>query len=505
MRTKKTFVFLMSLLLAACITAAFAAPAQADDSRPTLRFNQNGTFKILFIADLQHWGDEISAASKQFLHALIQNNHRPEAGDPLGLIVMGGDNVEKPGFEHAWTNYETMIRSYMDIFAFYNIPVAVVFGNHDREAGSELFGYETKSEQVKLYNSYPNTLLMEKDPDYTVESAPGIYENPTVMDASQPRFGGYNLPVLSADGANPHAYNLWFFDTGRREGVSEASLKWYEWKSDQLKAANGGVPVPSLAFQHIPVPEIRNVTVRHRNAAGNTPMVEANYRGTIAKSYKSNSEGQYARLEKQGDVKGMFFGHMHEHHFSGYPRGGSIRLVNNSSVRIHDQDVKRFYCVGRIIIIDEATQNFMTRTNLVGGAGNNNANAPAQIVQPRAGARRITFGNLYSMATSYTQAHTSHDLTFADTKTPTCSIPGIREVSCADCDYEETQKVATTHHADADGDGVCDDCKAWVNGCGCCGQHIHKNTLQGRTACSFCKVWSFTLRYILFGWIWMWF
>jgi len=70
------------------------------------------------------------------------------------------------------------------------------------------------------------------------------------------------------------------------------------------------------------------------------------------------------------------------------------------------------------------------------------------------------------MATSYTQTHTSHNLTFIDTKAPTCSTPGIREVSCASCEYNETQSVATMHHADANGDGVCDECNAWVNGCG---------------------------------------
>jgi len=495
MRAKRALSLLLSLLTAAFLAAPLAAPARAEAPRPTLQFNQNGTFKILFLADLQHWGDEISDAAKKFLHALIQNNHRPEAGDPIGLVALGGDNLEKPGFPHAHTNYETMIRSYMDIFAFYDIPVAVVFGNHDREGGAELFGVESKSEQVKLYNSYPNVLLMEKDPAYTIE-------NPTVMDASQPRFGGYNLPILSSDGTNPLAYNLWFLDTGRGEGVSDASMKWYEWKSGQLKAANGGVPVPSLVFQHIPVPEIGMVNVAHRNAAGNTAITEAGYKGSSSGPYKKNPEGQYARMERQGGVKGMFFGHIHENHFAGYPPGGSIKLVNSSPCRIHDQDVKKFYCVGRIITIDESTKNFITRTNLVGGTGDNNPTVP-EIVEPRAGAANITFGNLYSMATSYTAAHTSHDLTVVDIKAPTCDTAGERHVSCAGCDYEEAQSVATTLHADMDGDGVCDDCKAWVNGCGCCDQHNHKATFFGRAACFFCKVWFFLLRYLFFGWIWM--
>ena len=492
MRTKRTLPLLLSLLTAACMVLPFALPARAEV--PTLQFNPNGTFKILFVADLQHWGDEISEAAKQFLHALIQNNHVP--GDPIGLIVMGGDNLEKPGIEGAHTNYETMIRSYMDIFAYYDIPVALVFGNHDREGGYELFGVNSKYEQVKLYNTYPNVLLWEKDPAYTLE-------DPTVMDESQPRFGGYNLPILSSGAAGAPAYNLWFFDKGRGEGVSEPSMRWYEWKSDQLKAANGGVPVPSLVFQHIPVPEVSNVTVTYRNAAGNTPLVEANYRGTMAMpSLKKNPGGQYARMEAKGDVKAMFFGHIHEHHFAGYPRGGSIRLVHTSPVRIHDQDAERFYCTGRVITIDEATKNFITQTNLVGGAGDNHTTTPA-IVQPKAGAKNITFGNLCAMAASYTATHTSHDLTFAVTKAPTCESAGERHVSCANCGYEETQSLAAALHADADGDGVCDGCKAFVNGCGCCDQHNHKNTAGGRAACFFCKAGGFALRYLLFGWIWM--
>ena len=500
MRSKRALALFLSLLAAACMALPFSLPARADTPRPTLRFNSNGTFKILFIADLQHWGDEISDAARKFLHALIQNNHVP--GDPIGLIVLGGDNLEKPGFEYAHTNYETMIRSYMDIFAFYGIPVALVFGNHDREGGYELFGVNAKYEQVKLYNSYPNVLLMEKDPAYTAGTAPGVYEDPTVMDESQPRFGGYNLPICSADGTNALAYNLWFFDTVRGEGVSEASMKWYEWKSDRLKAANGGVPVPSLVFQHIPVPEVSNVAVTYRNAHGNTPLAEANYRGTMAMPVVSDRGGQYARMEAKGDVKAMFFGHIHEHHFAGYPRGGSIRLVHTSAVRVHDQDVERFYCTGRVITIDEATKNFITQTNLVGGTGDNNAALP-EIVEPQAGARNITFGNLYGMATHYTATHTSHDLTFVVTKAPACDTAGERRVSCAGCDYEEAQSLAATLHADADGDGVCDGCEAFANGCGCCDQHNHKATFWGRTACFLCKVGGFVLRYVLFGWTWM--
>ena len=405
MRTKRFFSWLVTIAMVLSIMTV-ALPVQSvaaanNTARPTLQFNANGTFNILHLADLQSAGltlltdpgantnngfTGIGDKTRRFLHALILENHRPAEGRPINLIVLAGDNMEQNQFTGT-VNYQTMIRSFMDIFLHYNIPVAVVFGNHDAAVGPGT-RRQNKWRQYELYRSYPNSLIMAMDPESPINTIVNTYHG-GVGPGPEYSIGNYNLPIRSSDGTNPHAFNLWFFDSGshNNDGVTEAAMQWYEWREAQLREANGGVPVPSLVFQHIAVPEMRDVIANPFNG-GNRFTVTANtatqeltkHNHCHCVTNDSIYRLQYLRHMTYGDVRGMFFGHEHYHHFRYVPTRHRTVFGSTATVPTPAADRIPLYYTGRssedrinlqyrsnamvarMISINETTGNHTTRT-----------------------------------------------------------------------------------------------------------------------------------------------
>jgi len=197
-----------------------------------LKFNEDGKFTILHIADM-HLNPLSGSADGikrklDFIRAAVEHV-RPE------LVVLAGDNIfhvrksRLLGFLNRGPIREA-IDLYMRLFEALEVPVAMVFGNHDEERGLG------RAEQMKVYQSYSCNLSYQDDPKVSEVS-------------------NYYLPVYGADGGNVK-YLLWMIDSGtyyERPGdhawVKEDQVAWYVRKSEELKAAHG--PVDAMAFQHI--------------------------------------------------------------------------------------------------------------------------------------------------------------------------------------------------------------------------------------------------------------
>lgn len=75
----------LSILMASVLFfATFAIGISAERSHPSLRFNEDGKFRILQVADLQD-NAVLNPVAKDFLKAAIENE-KPD------LIVLTGDN-----------------------------------------------------------------------------------------------------------------------------------------------------------------------------------------------------------------------------------------------------------------------------------------------------------------------------------------------------------------------------------------------------------------------------
>ena len=147
MKMKKIRKFLaliltMTLTLA-CLPMAVGAVSGAQES---LRFNKDGKFKILVATDIHE--DEKDDAKSADALALLTNAIEELKPD---LVVFNGDNATADGLE----NQRATIHKIVAPVAAKNIPLAVVFGNHDVE-----YSGVSKEEQVKIYQEYDNCRMV---------------------------------------------------------------------------------------------------------------------------------------------------------------------------------------------------------------------------------------------------------------------------------------------------------------------------------------------------------
>ncbi len=251
-------VALCALLLVAVFVPAFAA----DEDTAALKFGRNGKFKILQVADLQDSEMPYPAMIKALEKILDKSN--PD------LVVLTGDNIAGGSCE-TLEEAEAAIAAFMAPIVERSIPFAVTFGNHDDE------GAASKEDQLAIYQTYPGCLSTDDNPELT-----GCANN--------------SLPVLSSDGKKV-AFNVWMIDSntydevnGGYDYVHEDQIAWYKETSKKLEEENGGL-VPSIAFQHIVVPEIYEL------------MWECDFESDITANY--NGQNYYLLFDKDADVEGF--------------------------------------------------------------------------------------------------------------------------------------------------------------------------------------------------------
>ena len=240
---KRTLSLLMSLVL--LLGAVSFAGAEYDYQGPKteharrLSFDANGKLRILQIADIQD-GWPMKAREYRLLYAAVKST-KPD------LLMLTGDNIA--GYKvKSRKEAARAITQVMDLLNRFNIPIAAVFGNHD-DIGTDL----SKAEQMDIYESYSNFIGFR-----------GVVAEKTA-DETRVNLGTYHLPVYESADSDRVAFGIWCFDSGNYNPNTTAGgygyvfpeqIEWYKETSDKLKAENGGVPLPSIAFQHIVPPQI---------------------------------------------------------------------------------------------------------------------------------------------------------------------------------------------------------------------------------------------------------
>ena len=305
---KKCFALLMSLLLAGLLAVpAFAA----DTEKPRIAFGDDGKLTILQVADIQDWVFTSYCVRRAIVLAVRES--KPD------LVVLTGDNIA--GYSNLTKGAARQaIRNFMNIFERLGVPVAMVFGNHDDEKTPL-----TKLEQIELYESYSCFV-----------GCAGVVAELKVGDNSTLNAGTYNVPVYESADSDKVAYNIWCFDSGTYNPdpqiggysyVLPEQVDWYVKMSNALKEANGGVCVPSIAFQHIAPVQIFRA---FREVSADEPYqfehggkyyafpegtdTETSWMGEPPSPPKESCAPAYAEVDamiRQGDVRAIFYGHDH--------------------------------------------------------------------------------------------------------------------------------------------------------------------------------------------------
>lgn len=291
---------LLCIILA--VSMLFCIPATASAQTNTLQFT-DGEFTILQISDPQD--DRYAAYDLINFVKLALEETKPD------LVILSGDivedsragdfgiddenfreGVEVDTYEETLDNVKVATNNIFSIINDAKIPFAVAQGNNDYASGV------TNEDWLKIYSSYEYSLTtdMSNDADGKID---------------------FNLEILGSDGKT--AFNVWMMDNGRN-GISEEQIAWYESQSDALAASNGGKPVPSILFQHIPVDDMGNlfeecnfwdegaVIEDGKCYRLNQELADGYYVGAILPGQTTE---QFKSWKKQGDILGAYFGHWH--------------------------------------------------------------------------------------------------------------------------------------------------------------------------------------------------
>ncbi len=350
---KAVCVLLVCALTVGAVFPAFAG-TPAEDAH--LHFNKDGKFRILNFSDFQD-DATLDDRVKDFIPRAVY------AAQP-DLIVLTGDNIYGNVILLS-DNTRVAIAEFMDIFQTLGVPVAIVFGNHD-DSGNAL----SKEKQMQIYNSYSVSISHDEGSD---------------LDGC----GTYNVPIYGSTETDKVKFNLWMFDTGSSTTLSgydhmrDSQLNWYVSKSNELKKANGGKLVPSIAFQHIIVKEIFDAlneatiltpgAVRYNLKYYVLPETAAP--GSVLNEHPcpSTSGDEFSVVRQQGDVLAIVSGHDHKNCFI-VPYMG-IDLINTPGVGFYSygDDALRG---ARIIDIDEQTGTYSTEMLILADLAQTQTYAP---------------------------------------------------------------------------------------------------------------------------------
>ncbi|KAK6147413.1 hypothetical protein DH2020_018325 [Rehmannia glutinosa] len=255
--------FLHTLLISPKLTVNHQNARVKRVAQAPLRFRSDGTFKILQVADMHFGNGKLTRCrdvleseynycsdmnTTRFLEKMIQLE-KPD------FVAFTGDNI----FGSSATDAaESLFQAFGPVIKS-GIPWAAVLGNHDQES-------TMTREELMSFISLMDFSLSQTFPSVEDNSNSNKQNPVTNIDG----FGNYNLRVWGAPGskfANSSVLNLYFLDSGDRatvdgvrtyDWIKESQLDWLRHVSQKVQEQKLDInESPSLAFFHIPIPEIR--------------------------------------------------------------------------------------------------------------------------------------------------------------------------------------------------------------------------------------------------------
>lgn len=308
----------------------------------TLKFNENGKFRILVLTDLHEYKSENKETQNKTEDALLFIETTVKALSP-DLVVYNGDNAFGKTEKGLKETIDAITKTVREL----DIPFTMVLGNHEHDAR------ELPPEMpVKIFSSYENSLVRE--------DKKGI--------------SGYANHYISIKGkGNKNKYLLFFIDSGKSRSdfpelsgydwVKDDQIEWFENVCDQFKEKNNGEYVPAIVFQHMPVTEIYNLldevsglevsgAIKGQEMFSNRYFVlKEGVKGDLLEGPcpPDYNNGQFDSWKCHG-VKGAFFGHDHKNDFEGTLDGILLAQVKGTGFNGYSDGIKTGV---KLITIDE--------------------------------------------------------------------------------------------------------------------------------------------------------
>lgn len=301
----------------------------------TLKFNANKKFKIVQFTDVHYIHENSRSEGVLQNIGAIVDTEKPDLVFFTGDVIFG-----KPA--------EEGMRAVLEVVSSRKIPFAVTFGNHDDE--HEL----SREKLLEIIQTIPHNLTA------TTTGISGVTN--------------FILPIQSSSSAKP-AYILYTFDShaystikdiGGYDYIKFDQIDWYRKNSIAYTQQNGGNPIPSLAFFHIPLPE-------YNQAAADENAILTGTRKEKACAPQLNS-GLFTTMKEMNDVKGMFVGHDHDNDYAIYWKDVLLAYGRYSGGNTVYNNLKPNGA--RVIELTEGTDGFRTWIHLKGGEIIHNIQVP---------------------------------------------------------------------------------------------------------------------------------
>ena len=328
----KYVVVILMLLATACVmifSGLKDVPVPRVEPReyPPLMFDENGEFTVLHLTDFHEY---MLVEGKNFADITLVDNLKPRLTQFIeacleevkpDLVVLGGDNIFGLSAVAEFMDTPISIMTYRaiaELFEEHEQYWTLTFGNHDSESVLDKIDY--LNEVVK----YDYFIGGTEDEKYFSAK---VFPTDTVIGNSYADYyvGNYSIPVYDETGTQI-AYNIFVLDSGSYTltppadvpylSITREQTDWYLSESEKLEQESGHI-VPAVMFSHIPFAEMEDAY----NAGNYLGGEEA---GWMLSTIPSPI---YDAILKRGDVKGVFFGHMHGSDVTVYGEGNGHRLL----------------------------------------------------------------------------------------------------------------------------------------------------------------------------------
>ncbi|WP_219835515.1 metallophosphoesterase family protein [Paenibacillus sp. R14(2021)] len=293
-----------------------------------LHYREDGTFTIVQFTDL-HWqnGEADDVRTRKLMEKVI-------GAVAPDLVMFTGDVI----YSKNCSDPRQSFRDAVQTVDARGIPWAAVFGNHDTEH------LVTRSELMSVQLEHACC----------------------VSEAGPPELSGEGNAVLFVrDAVSGKPLNaLYLFDSGSYsevpgidgyQWIQRDQVNWYADRSAANTAANGGEPMPSLAFFHIPLPEYKQVWKREL-------CYGSKYEGVASPPVNS---GLFASMLEMGDIVGTFCGHDHVNDYWGALHDIRLCYGRASGYQTYGRD--GFPRGARIITLHQGQRDFTTYVMLEDG------------------------------------------------------------------------------------------------------------------------------------------
>jgi hypothetical protein len=246
-------------------------------------------FKILQFTDTQMEGDD-SEADIQAALGMVSGGIARYQPD---LVILTGDNVDKGAAR------EGLARRLIATLEEAGAPYALVMGNHDSEGSGP-----SREEMGRIYASGSRSLFTHGPASLHGVGNYGI----NIVDENNAPI--YSLILLDSNDYRSYAQTWAASRGGNYDYIYPDQIDWYEWMVRGVTVAAGRTmeaPVPSLAFFHIPLPEIYEVRAAMR-AVDPTAAANAFREDPCPPAENTN---MFGRMQELGSTTHIFFGHDH--------------------------------------------------------------------------------------------------------------------------------------------------------------------------------------------------